>query len=99
VSVLRQQRLCQVAPCHELNDDAAGVAVWCDVSNIQKGKVAKESNLIGWSGAFGPNLKDSAPLALMSDAGALPAQPLWACVGFELYLATIFEYESTETRS
>jgi hypothetical protein len=46
--------------CHELNDY---VAVWYDVSNMQKGKVEKDSNLIGWSGAFGPNVKDSAPLA------------------------------------
>jgi hypothetical protein len=75
------------------------VAVWYDVSNMQKGKVEKDSNLIGWSGAFGPNVKDSAPLALMSDSGAVPGQPLWACVGLDQYLGTIFEYEITETRS
>jgi hypothetical protein len=31
--------------------NGTGVAVWYDVSNMQKGKVEKDSNLIGWNGA------------------------------------------------
>jgi hypothetical protein len=65
-----------------LNDYRAGVADWCDVSNMQKGKVEKDSNLIGWSGAFRPNNKDSAPLALISDNAALVSLfgPAWAWI-------------------